>query len=289
MLFASLFRRSTARRAAEPRRFVPSLVELEGRALPSVTLPFKVTGAGFAPQGLPLTLNTPAPHNAVGQATHVGRYSGAAEFQLLSFTSATTGTFDSAVPFPFTAANGDKLTFHYGHPEYGAAGVGTFSIFPASEGRVYVVFVAEFNPVPEACTGRFRDVVGGSFIMTATTAPFVLGSTDPTAYSWEGRGTIVVDRGSGARTRATGTSNKGDATVGHAVLASVAAPPSGGAAATALPGVGGRGDRAALSAGRIDVRLNAAEAPVVIDAGHGRGDAAARGDFAIEIMIFSAA
>jgi hypothetical protein len=60
---------------------------------------------------------------------------------------------------------------------------------------VIAVFVAEFNPVLELCTGRFKKVTGGSFMMTAISEPFVFGATDPVGYSWEGEGTLQFRRG----------------------------------------------------------------------------------------------
>ena len=45
---------------------------------------------------------------------------------------------------------------------------GTFQVYPAGVGKVYVVFVAEFNQIPSQCTGRFRNVVDGSFLMMWT-------------------------------------------------------------------------------------------------------------------------
>jgi hypothetical protein len=42
--------------------------------------------------------------------------------------------------------------------------------------------------------GKFAEV-GGSWIMYAWTEPFVLGSTDPTAYSWFGMGLLRFNQG----------------------------------------------------------------------------------------------
>src|SRR5689334_4101168 len=88
--------------------FVLSLALAPDQAL-AQTKPFKVTGEGVAPLGLPLTPDTPAPHWAVGQATELGRYSGSGFFQIDEFTGPLSGDFSSAVPFVFTAANGDDL------------------------------------------------------------------------------------------------------------------------------------------------------------------------------------
>jgi len=152
----------------------------------SQAVPFKVTGSGIGAHGIPTTPNTPAPHDATGTATHLGKYTGEGMFQLLTFTSRTTGTFNSATPFVFVAANGDRLAFNY---------AGTFELIPTGDGKFIVVFTAEFTPVAELSTGRFANVTGGSFIMVATTEPFVLGSTDPVAYSWVGEGTIEFAKG----------------------------------------------------------------------------------------------
>jgi len=57
------------------------------------------------------------------------------------------------------------------------------------------VWVAEFNPVPTLCTGRFATVIGGSFLMTAVSEPVVLGGSDPVDYSWSGEGWIKFKKG----------------------------------------------------------------------------------------------
>jgi hypothetical protein len=162
--------------------------------------PFKITGGGFAPQGLSLVPGVPSPHWAVGHATELGRYYGAGNVQLLQFTSATTADFSSFGPFVFTAANGDQLAFTYGDTSNGAAQSGKVKLTVVGfTGNnipiVTAIFVAEFNPVPALCTGRFSKVIGGSFIMTAVTQPFVLGSTTPLAYSWSGEGWIAYGQG----------------------------------------------------------------------------------------------
>jgi hypothetical protein len=156
--------------------------------------PFKVTGGGIV-DFVPSTLDTPAFHFAVGTATELGDYYGDGKVQLDEFLSPTSAAFSSAVPFVFTAANGDKLAFHYGRTDFGAAGPGIVQLFPADDGKVVAVWVAEFNPVPDECTGRFQKVIGGSFIMTAVTEPFVFGSSDPVAYTWSGDGSIEYQKG----------------------------------------------------------------------------------------------
>ena len=88
------------------------------------------------------------------------------------------------MPVVFTAANGDELHFDY---------AGTVELVPLGGDLFMTVWVAEFTPAAGS-TGRFANVIGGSFIMTAVTDPFALGDTD-IAYTWEGSGTLVFRRG----------------------------------------------------------------------------------------------
>jgi hypothetical protein len=148
--------------------------------------PFKVIGWGIAGHGLPLTPDVPAPHWAVGHATELGNYHGSGFFQIDMFTGPLTGDFSSAVPFIFIAANGDHLACDY---------EGTVELFPLANGEFVAVFVATFTPVLHLCTGRFEKLIGGSFVMTAITEPFVLGSHNPTAYAWFGDGTLDFRKG----------------------------------------------------------------------------------------------
>lgn len=159
--------------------------------------PFKVTGGGFAPDGLSLIPGVPAFHDATGQATELGEYSGEGMFTLIRFTSQSNAEFSSAPDFAFTAANGDRLVFTYGDVGNGAEQPGEVTLYPLSNGSVVAVFVAEFNPVPAKCTGRFAKVTGGSFIMVAISGPFFLlpTHTTPFAYSWRGEGTLTFNRG----------------------------------------------------------------------------------------------
>jgi hypothetical protein len=170
------------------------------RAEAQVIKPFKVTGGGVAPRGLSLVLGTPTPHWAVGNATGLGKYYSAGAFQLLKFTSPTTADFSSSVPCVFVAANGDKLVCTYGDTTNGAkqAGKVTLTVVGVTANKTPIVtgtFVAEFNPVPALCTGRFNNVVGGSFIMVAVTQPFVLGATDPVGFTWAGKGSLAFSMG----------------------------------------------------------------------------------------------
>src|SRR5262249_49326229 len=121
-------------------------------------LPFKVTGGGTAPDGLPVFPGGMAQHNATGTGTFLGKYTGdEGLWELLSLDPATgTGTFRGS--FVFVAANGDRLTFDYGADP---ANPGRFTLTPTGDGKVVAVFVAEFTPVPEESTGRFAQVTGG--------------------------------------------------------------------------------------------------------------------------------
>jgi hypothetical protein len=153
--------------------------------------PFKVTGGGSGPDGLSL-FGADSPHSATGNATLLGKYSGNGEANVISFDPQTlSGTFEGV--YVFVAANGDKLAMTYGDTDNGAEQDGTFQLFDAGGGKVYVVFLAEFNPIPELCTGRFADVIDGSLIMVAVSSPFALvidedGFSPPFNYTWEGKG-----------------------------------------------------------------------------------------------------
>src|SRR4051794_15079979 len=72
------------------------------------TKPFKITGSGVGPDGIPPPGAPSRPHWAVGTATHLGKYYGAGRVQTdtanLAFhgDGSITGEFGSAVPFVFT-------------------------------------------------------------------------------------------------------------------------------------------------------------------------------------------
>lgn len=156
--------------------------------------PFKVSGAGIAPNGIPLPPelrnDPPGFHWAVGQGTYLGNYYGEGYVQTDNLTGPNTANFKSAAPFVFVAANGDKLACTYGDTSNGAAQPGHVTLHDAGNGMVTAVWVAEFNPVLAQCTGRFAKLVGGSFLMIAESEPFVLGAMDPVGYSWTGNGTL---------------------------------------------------------------------------------------------------
>lgn len=149
--------------------------------------PFKVTGGGVAADGFPTTLDTPAPHNATGNATELGEYSADGFFQIDEFTSPLDADFSSSVPCIFTAANGDEIQFDY---------AGTVELFTEDDVTFTAVFTATFTPVltPGANTGRFAKVIGGSFVMVATSAPFEFGELN-VPYTWEGQGTLEFKSG----------------------------------------------------------------------------------------------
>jgi hypothetical protein len=158
-------------------------------------VPFKITGGGTAPNGLPVFPGGIAPHNATGTATELGKYTGEGFFHMLSLDLATlTGTFKGS--FVFTAANGDRLAFNYGAGD----NPGHFALTPVGNGKFVAEFVAQFTPDPQLSTGRFADVIGGSFTMVATSEPFSLSSgvpgfTAPFAYTWVGEGSLEFSTG----------------------------------------------------------------------------------------------
>ncbi|QEH35187.1 hypothetical protein OJF2_37340 [Aquisphaera giovannonii] len=181
--------------AASPLVLLVAGLSLAGSpAHAQVVKPFKVVGGGVA-EYLPVVPDVASRHFAVGQATELGRYYGEGAFQVLEFHADGTADFDSARPFVFVAANGDRLAFTYGDTSNGAARPGEVTLHPTREGLFVAVFVAEFNPIPALCTGRFAKVTGGSFIMTAVTQPFEFGAMDPVGYIWSGEGSLVYRRG----------------------------------------------------------------------------------------------
>ena len=163
--------------------------------------PFKITGGGTAPNGIPLPGEAPRPHRAVGLATDLGLYYGEGEVQTDTATFHSDGTisgeFGSAVPFVFTGAVGNTLACYYGRTDFGAKQPGTFTLVPVPDlgaGWYVVHFVAEFVPYDPDCTGKFQGV-SGSWIMYATTEAFVLGSSDPIGYTWQGEGSLALRNG----------------------------------------------------------------------------------------------
>ncbi|MEW4570572.1 hypothetical protein AB1L88_22140 [Tautonia sp. JC769] len=147
-------------------------------------VPFRMTGAGVA-DFIPLVPGQASPHDAVGTATYLGRYRAEGLVRLDGFTGPTTGSFSSAEPVAFTAANGDVFLVDY---------QGQVELLSVGDGLFITVWFAEFTPT-SGSTGRFAQVVDGSFFMTAITAPFSLESPVMVDYSWSGSGWIEFDRG----------------------------------------------------------------------------------------------
>ena len=165
----------------------------QGSAQAQVVKPFEISGGGPAPQGIFLTPGTPGIHYATGHATELDRYSCVGMFQLLG-----PNTFSSAPYCIFIAEDGDVLACTYGDVTNGATGPGMITLTPRPDGITFTArFVAEFNPVPALCTGRFAKVTGGSFIMIATSRPFSLSGTQtsPFVYSWQGDGSLTFKQG----------------------------------------------------------------------------------------------
>ncbi len=161
--------------------------------------PFKIVGAGVAPEGFPLPGQDPRPHWIVGEATYLGLHHGEGTVRTDSAqpqpNGTITGEFGSGSPFVFVGANGDKLVTYYGRTDFGASKPGTFTltvvdVLPDGSLVVEALFVAEFVVQPNLSTGKFAGATG-SWTMYAWTAPFVLGSDDPIAYAWEGEGSIT--------------------------------------------------------------------------------------------------
>ncbi len=161
---------------------------------------FKIVGAGIGPQGIPLPGEPARPHWAVGLATDLGFYYGDGEVETISAApqpdGTITGDFGSAVPFVFTGEDGDSLACYYGRTDFGAAQPGTFTLDPVPGRAGYYVahWIAEFVPYDPDCTGKFKGV-SGRWIMYATSEPFLLGSSEPISYWWEGEGTLTLRKG----------------------------------------------------------------------------------------------
>jgi hypothetical protein len=163
-----------------------------------VTKPFKIAGAGVAPNGLPLPTQPARPPRIVGTATHLGLHFGLGSVRtdtaVFHADGTITGDFGSGEPFVFYGANGDVLTCQYGRTDAGASTPGRFTLVPVGTDGVYVAhFVAEFVPVPGESTGKFKGVTG-SWIMDAYTAPFELMAEDPVPYVWFGEGKLTFKK-----------------------------------------------------------------------------------------------
>jgi len=165
---------------------------------------FTIKGEGVAPTGLPLPSQDPREHWIIGEASHLGTHFGTGTVQTDTAVfhpeeGTFTGEFGSGSPFVFEGKHGDRLVVWYGRTDHGASSPGTFvlTIVGFSEDGSPIVeanWIAEFVVVTDQCTGRFRGV-SGSWIMYASSEPFVLGSTDPVVYGWEGKGRLTFPRG----------------------------------------------------------------------------------------------
>jgi len=179
-----------------------------------VVKPFKISGAGVGPIGLPLPGQDARPHWIVGNGTHLGRHDGDGfvqtdtalpRFDADGNFTGFTGEFGSGIdadgnplPFEFRKANGDKLVCMYGRTAFGASVPGTFElnlVGVLADGSLLVeaLFIADFVPMSDLCTGDFAGA-SGSWVMIARTLPFALGSTDPVYYSWEGNGVLTFQQ-----------------------------------------------------------------------------------------------
>jgi hypothetical protein len=180
-----------------------ALFALLGGSAAAQVKPFKVTGSGVGLTGLPAPGQDPRPHTIESVATFLGHHTGEGTVKTDSavFDPATghiTGEFGSGSPFVFVGANGDQLACYYGHTDFGASEPGRYDLTilgvqPDGSLVVEALFIAEFVPVSEECTGKFAGVTG-SWIMYAWTEPFVLGSDDPINYSWEGQGSLTFQK-----------------------------------------------------------------------------------------------
>jgi hypothetical protein len=176
------------------------LFAVDAQHIVAQVVPFRVDGSGTAPMGASV-FGFDSPHNATGNGTYLGKYTGnEGVFNSLSFDPMTgSGTFKGR--FVFVAANGNRLACSYGDTGNGAAEDGFYFAIPSAvPGKFVIVFVAEFNPILAECTGRFAALTGGGFTMLAMTEPIDLvldqnGFTPPFALSWVGEGTLTFDQG----------------------------------------------------------------------------------------------
>ena len=143
---------------------------------------FEMSGSGPILDPIPLVEGGQARHEATGTASFLGNYSGAGIARLDTFTSATTATFSSAVPFVFESdATGDQLVVDY---------AGEVTLVDLGNGVFDTTWVATFTPVIGASTGIFADLIGGSFVVTAETDNFSPGEA-PVNYTWSGSGNLL--------------------------------------------------------------------------------------------------
>jgi hypothetical protein len=160
--------------------------------------PFKVTGAGAGPDGLPLPGQAPRMHWAVGTATHLGKYYGEGSLETISAApqadGTITGTFGSGPGgFVFHGANKkDVLATDYGRVD---GNPGTFTLYPVGGGDFVAAWVAEFVVDPDRSAGKFAGVTG-SWTMLAMSEPFnpFAAEPEPVYYAWKGEGTLTFPK-----------------------------------------------------------------------------------------------
>ncbi|WP_169977599.1 hypothetical protein [Tautonia rosea] len=157
-------------------------------------IPFVVTGVGTIYDPLPPSPQDPfLEFDAIGTATGLGVYQTTRSTLEVLFDEAVPG--EDAIPFenaddpPIILFQSDKGTqaFHY---DATSPGLGV-TLFQVGEDRYLAFFLAEFTPVPEASTKRFKRIRGGSFLMYAWTEEFSPGDTE-VQYIWTGEGPLVV-------------------------------------------------------------------------------------------------
>ncbi len=174
------------------------------------TVPFLVFGSGDIPEGLSLIPGESRPHNSFGYATSGGFHRGQGSFEIIGFESQTTATFKSTTPYKFTSLlnSRDTLACNYGTVDAtpGASEPGNVTLYPVDpeNGIFYAVFIAEFTPALEECTGKFSRLRDGNFLMYARSEPFqvvgadalpVPGDADGAIqYSWIGLGSLTFGR-----------------------------------------------------------------------------------------------
>lgn len=184
---------------------IAAFTSFSAESLQAQVKPFKIRGAGIAPDGLPLPGQPMRSHWIVGNATHLGRHWGLGAVMTDSADLSQlpggpiTGEFGSAVPFVFVGANGDQLACHYGRTDFGAIVPGMFEltvidVLPTGDLVVKALWIAEFVVQTDLCTGKFAGATG-SWIMIARSGPFVLGSSEPLFYWWHGKGQLKFAQG----------------------------------------------------------------------------------------------
>lgn len=174
-----------------------ALLLVASATLEAQVKPFKISGSGAGLDGLPLPGQPARDHWVIGEATHLGRHYGEGTVQTASAEfvppNQFAGLFGSGSPFTFTGANGDQLVCDYGRDELDDfTGEFELTIVGTAGADLIVVahWIAEFVPRGAECTGKFAGVTG-SWTMYAESEPFVLGSSEPVYYTWEGEGKLT--------------------------------------------------------------------------------------------------